>query len=108
VKIHGKSIFMEKPRGSLKKVNHFAFREYNEKHPKSVRVLLIKSKSVLTRGVLPSYQVRQVGPVIFLAVSDHGDKSMIYFFNKEGDRIGGHNYYNTPKFLKKLKKSTVL
>jgi len=108
VKIHGKSIFMEKTRGSLKKVNRFALREYKESHPKSIRVLQVKAKSVLTLGVLPNYHVREIGHIRFLAVLDRGKEFRIYFFDKNGNNIGGQNYDVTPKFLKKLEKSTVL
>ncbi|KKL69927.1 hypothetical protein LCGC14_2110040 [marine sediment metagenome] len=99
---------MDNTRNSLKRVNRFASREYKEKHPKSVRVLRLKSKNVLTRGVLPNYQVQQQGPVIYLVVSDQGDNFMLYFFNKMGENIGGQHYDLTSKFLKDLEKSTVL
>ncbi len=46
---------MDRTRDSLKKVNRFALREYKESHPKSIRVLQVKAKRVLTRGVLPNY-----------------------------------------------------
>ena len=47
-----------------------------------------------------------IGPIIYLVVSDHIDTLMIYFFNKDGDKLGGQHYEPTPKFIKKLKNST--
>ena len=99
---------MENVRNSLKIINRFARREYKEKRPKSVRVLRLKSKSILTRGILPRFQVKQEGPVVYLVVSDHGNEYTIYFFNRNGNRIGGQSYELTQKLLKELKKSTVL
>ncbi|MFW9827363.1 MAG: hypothetical protein ACFFEY_07230 [Candidatus Thorarchaeota archaeon] len=95
-------------RDALKKVVHFAEWEYKEKRPKSVKVLRVKSKSVFTVGVLPELQMRTIGPVIYIVISDHGDTLMIYFFNRNGERIGGQNYEPTTKFRKKLDKSTTL
>ncbi|KKL87108.1 hypothetical protein LCGC14_1937980, partial [marine sediment metagenome] len=99
---------MDRTRDSLKKVNRFALREYKELHPKSIKVLQVKAKSVLTRGVLPNYHVQEIGHIRFLAVLDRGKEFRIYFFDKNGNNIGGQNYDVTPKFLKKLEKSTVL
>jgi len=95
-------------RGAFKKVVHFASWEYKEKRPKSVKVLRLKSKSVFSLGVLPDFQMRTIGPIRFVVVSDYGDTLMIYFFNRNGERIGGKNYDPTLKFLKKLNKSTMV
>ncbi|MFX1296371.1 MAG: hypothetical protein ACFFD2_16150, partial [Promethearchaeota archaeon] len=81
---------------------------YKEKRPKSVKVLRLKSKSVITLGVLPEYQMRTIGPVVYLVVSDQREELMIYFFNRNGERTGGQHYEPTPKFLKKLNKSTTV
>ncbi|HEC39968.1 MAG TPA: hypothetical protein ENI29_17145 [bacterium] len=99
---------MDRTRDSLKKVNRFALREYKELHPKSIKVLQVKAKSVLTRGLLPNYHVREIGHIRFLVVLDRGKEFRIYFFDKNGNNIGGQNYNITPKFLKKIEKSTVL
>lgn len=95
-------------RGAFKKVVHFANWEYKEKRPKSVKVLRIKSKNLFSLGILPELQMRTIGPIVYLVVSDHGDTLMIYFFNRNGEREGGRNYESTPKFLKKLDKSTIV
>ena len=95
-------------RNALKKVTHFAEWEFNQKRPSSVKVLRLKSKSVLTLGVLPNFQMRTLGPIIYLVVSDHGETLRIYFFNRNGDTLGGQNYKSTPKFMKKLQKSTTV
>ncbi|MFX0083773.1 MAG: hypothetical protein ACFE94_18635 [Candidatus Hodarchaeota archaeon] len=94
-------------RNAFKKVVHFANWEYKEKRPKSVKVLRVKSKSVLSLGVLPELQIRTIGPIVFIIVSDYGDTLRIYFFNRNGERVGVQNYVPTPKFLKKLDKSTI-
>ncbi|MCK4382719.1 MAG: hypothetical protein KAW66_05435, partial [Candidatus Lokiarchaeota archaeon] len=95
-------------RNAFKKVVHFANWEYKEKRPKSVKVLRLKSKGTISLGVLPEFQMRTIGPIIYLVVSDQGDELMIYFFNRNGDRIGGQHYEPTAKFLKKLQKSTIV
>jgi len=95
-------------RDAFKKVVHFANWEYKEKRPKSVKVLRLKSKSVITLGVLPEYQMRTIGPVVYLVVSDQGEELMIYFFNRNGERTGGQHYEPTAKFMKKLNKSTIV
>ncbi|MFX1481074.1 MAG: hypothetical protein ACFFCI_23580, partial [Promethearchaeota archaeon] len=92
----------------LKKVVHFANWEFKEKRPKSVKVLRMKSKSTITLGVLPEFQMRTIGPIIYLVVSDQGDDLMIYFFNRNGERTGGQHYEPTAKFMKKLNKSTIV
>lgn len=95
-------------REAFKKVVHFANWEYNEKRPKSVKVLRLKSKSTITLGVLPEFQIKSIGPIIYLVVSDRGDELMVYFFKRNGDRTGGQHYEPTPKFMKKLDKSTIV
>ncbi|MFX1375199.1 MAG: hypothetical protein ACFFA0_05250 [Promethearchaeota archaeon] len=95
-------------RNILKKIVRFANWEYKEKRPKSVKILRIKSKSILTLGAFPELQMRSSGPIIYLVVSDHKDSLMIYFFNRNGEMLGGQNYEPTPKFLKKLNKSTII
>jgi len=98
---------VDNSRNSLKKINNFANREYKEKRPKSVKVLRLKSKILLTRGILPNYQVRQEGPVVFLVISDYGKTFMVYSFNRNGDRIGGQHYDVSPKLLKEIEKKTI-
>ena len=93
-------------RNALKKVTHFAEWEFNQKRPRSVKVLRVESKNFHTLGVLPDFQMRTIGPIIYLVLSDHIDTLMIYFFNKDGDKLGGQHYKPTPKFIKKLKNST--
>lgn len=95
-------------RDAFKKVVHFANWEYKEKRPKSVKILRLKSKSTITLGALPEFQMRTIGPIIYLVVSDQGDGLMIYFFNRNGERTGGQHYDPTTKFIKKLHKSTVV
>ncbi len=96
------------PRDAFKKVVHFANWEYEQKRPKTVKVLRLKSKSTITLGVLPEFQMRTIGPIIYLVVSDQGDELMIYFFNRNGNRTGGQHYEPTPQLLKKLHKSTIV
>lgn len=61
-------------RDAFKKVVHFAIWEHKEKRPKSVKVLRLKSKGTITLGVLPEFQIRTIGPIIYLVVSDQGDE----------------------------------
>ncbi|NHJ24114.1 MAG: hypothetical protein EAX89_06040 [Candidatus Lokiarchaeota archaeon] len=96
------------PRNILKTLAHFAEREYKEKRPKSVKIYRVKSKSVLTRGVLPSLQIKQVGPIAFLVIADYGEHYRCYNFSRQGILISGDNVEPSPKFLKDLEKSTKL
>jgi hypothetical protein len=66
------------PRSILKKLIHFAQREYQEKHPKSVKVYRLKSKSILTRGILPSLNIKQIGPIAYLVIANYGENFRIW------------------------------
>jgi len=59
-------------------------------------------------GALPNFQMRSVGPVVYLVVSDHIDTLTIYFFNKFGNKLGSEKYEPTLKFMKELQKSTTV
>ena len=44
----------------LKDIIQFGKREFKEKEPLSVEILRVKSKTILTRGVLPSLSIKQI------------------------------------------------
>jgi len=95
-------------RKAFEKVKRFVDWEYKEKRPKSVQALRVKSQTIFTIGALPDYQIKSIGPVIFIVVSNYGDSLTVYLFNKFGDKLGSKKYEPTPKFMKELKKSTTL
>jgi len=43
-----------------KNIIQFGKREFKEKKPLSVEILRVKSKTILTRGVLPSLSIKQI------------------------------------------------
>ena len=92
----------------LKNVIKYGKREFAEKKPLTLKVLRMKSKSILTRGLLPSINIKQIGVVQFIVVAEYTEDIRIYSFNREGQLLGGENIDKNPKFLKELAKSTNL
>jgi len=92
----------------LKNLVQFAKREYDEKRPKLVQVLRVKSKTLLTRGILPSLQIRQVGAISFIITADYSDIFRIYYFDHSGKLLYGDNIEPTAKVVKNIEKSTKL
>ncbi|MFX1381671.1 MAG: hypothetical protein ACFFBP_04440 [Promethearchaeota archaeon] len=93
-------------RDVLKNIVKFSKKEYNEKKPLSLQLLRVKSKSVLKRGMLPNLNIKQVQGIFFLVVLDYKEYLRIYFFNREGQLLGGENIDKSPILMKKLKKET--
>ena len=93
-------------REGLKKVVHFANREYIEKRPKSVKIFRVKSQTILKRGILPDLLIKQKGPIEYLVVEDRGDELKIFGFSRNGIYITDYTRNITLRFLKKLQKST--
>ena len=91
----------------LKDIIQFGKREFKEKKPLSVEILRVKSKTILTRGVLPSLSVKQVKGSKYLVVADYQEFFRIYPFTSSGVLLGGQNLEKTAKLLKILKKGTV-
>ncbi len=91
----------------LKDIILFGKREFKEKKPISVEILRVKSKTILTRGVLPSLSVKQVKGAKYLVVADYREIFRIYSFSIAGKLLGGQNLEKTAKLLKTLKKGTV-
>ena len=95
-------------REALKKVTKFGKREYAEKKPLSLKVLRVKSKSILKRGILPSLNIKQIQGTFFIIIADYGDYLRIYSFGRDGQLFGGENIEKNPKFMKELTNSTAL
>ncbi len=92
----------------LKSVIKFGRREYSEKKPLTLKILRVKSKSILKRGLLPSLNIKQIRGTFFIIVSDYGDYFRIYSFGKNGQLFGGENIEKNPKTLKEILKATSL
>ncbi|MFX1311736.1 MAG: hypothetical protein ACFFHD_03855, partial [Promethearchaeota archaeon] len=95
-------------REGLKKIINFANREYKEKRPKSVKVYRIKSQTFLKRGILPNLLIKKKGPIEYMVVEDRGIEFKVFGFSRNGTYITDYTKNPTPKFLKDLKKSTIL
>lgn len=93
-------------RDVIKEIIRFGRREYKEKKPLMLRVLRIKSKSVLTRGILPALNMKQIKGTFYLIVADYGDFLRLYSFGKNGQMLGGENVEKNEKVLKEIDKST--
>lgn len=93
-------------RDVVKEIIRFGRREYKEKKPLMLRVLRIKSKSVLTRGILPALNMKQIKGTFYLIVADYGDFLRLYSFGKNGQMLGGENVEKNEKVLKEIDKST--
>jgi len=91
----------------LKDIIQFGKREFKEKKPLSVEILRVKSKTILTRGVLPSLSIKQVKGAKYLVVADYKEFFRIYSFTSSGELLDGQNLEKTAKLSKKLKKGTV-
>ncbi len=95
-------------RDVLKNIVKFARREYAEKKPLTLRVLRVKSKSILKRGMLPNLNIKQVGSTHFIIIAEYSEHFRVYSFAKNGQLLGGENINKNPKVLKDLIKSTML
>ncbi len=91
----------------LKDIIQFGKREFKEKKPLSVEILRVKSKTILTRGVLPSLSIKQVKGTKYLVVADYKEFFRFYPFSSSGVLLSGQNLEKTSKLLKTLKKGTV-
>jgi len=91
----------------LKEIIQFGRREFKEKKPLFVEILRVKSKTILTRGVLPSLSVKQVKGAKYLVVADYKEFFRVYPFTTSGVLLGGQNLEKTVKLLKTLKKGTI-
>ncbi len=94
-------------RKALKDIIQFGKREFKEKKPLSLEILRVKSKTVLTRGVLPSLSIKQVKGAKYLVVADYKESFRVYSFTSTGELLSGQNIEKTAKLLKMLKKGTV-
>jgi len=92
----------------LKNIVKFGRREYKEKRPLTLKILRVKSKSVLTRGMLPSLNIRQIQGTHFIILADYKEYLRIYSFSRNGQLLGGENIEKKPKLLKELSKNTKL
>ena len=95
-------------RNVLKRIIGFGKREYKEKKPLGLKILRVKSKSILTRGLLPSLNVKTMGLIRFLVVLDYNDYIRLYSFSREGDLLGGQNLEKEEKTLQKVDHATKL
>ena len=68
----------------LKDITQFGKREFKEKKPLSLEILRVKSKTILTRGVLPSLSIKQVKGAKYLVVTDYKEFFRIYSFTSSG------------------------
>jgi len=91
----------------LKDIIQFGKREFKEKKPLSVEILRVKSKTILTRGVLPSLSIKQIKWAKYLVVADYKESFRVYSFTSTGELLSGQNLEKTVKLLKILKKGTV-
>ena len=92
----------------LKKLVHFAEHEYKDKQPKSVKVYRVKSKNILTRGMLPYLQIKEQGLISFLIIADYNEFLRIYSFSRQGTLLSGVNVTLELKVFKKIEKSIKL
>ncbi|MFO8017678.1 MAG: hypothetical protein R6U96_03525 [Promethearchaeia archaeon] len=95
-----------KGRSHLKDIVKFAQKEYEEKRPKTVKVLRVKAKSIFTRGVLPSLDVKQLGRIQFVVLVEYARKARVYLFSKNAQMVGGENIEKESKKFKKIKEAT--
>jgi hypothetical protein len=95
-------------RGVLKQIIQFGKREFSAKRPASLKVLLVKNKSVSAFGFLPNLVYRERGPIHYLVVCDYKEHLRIYFFNRNGTNLGAKNFAKDDKLLLELPKTTVL
>ncbi|GAH68849.1 unnamed protein product, partial [marine sediment metagenome] len=91
----------------LKEIKQFGKREFNGKKPLSVEILRVKSKTILTRGVLPSFSIKQIKGPKYLVVAYYKESLKVYSFTSSGEPLGGQILEKTAKILKTLKKGTV-
>ena len=92
----------------LKSIIKFGKREFNQKKPLSLKVLRVKSKSILKRGMLPNLNIKQIQGIYFIVVLDYKASIRIYFFNNAGQMLKGENFEKSPRLMKKIEKETRL
>ena len=95
-------------RDVLKTIVKFGRREYSEKKPLSLEVRRVKDNTVLTRGIMPSLNIRKIKETSYIIVARYAKNIRIYSFSKEGILIGGENLENNPGVIKKILSGTKL
>ncbi len=94
------------PRDILKQLGKFARKEYEEKRLKEVDVRQVKSKAILTRGVLPELSIKQRGLINYLIVTPGDQEYRCYLFDMQGHLLGSQNIPPASKAWKTLVKGT--
>ena len=92
----------------LKTVIKFGRREYSEKKPFSLEVRRVKGNTVLTRGIMPSLNIRKIKETLYIIVAMYAKNIRIYSFSKEGILLGGEDLENNPSVIKKILSGTKL
>ena len=76
--------------------------EYSEKKPLSLEVRRVKGITVLTKGIIPSLNIREIKETFYIIVARYAKNIKIYSFSKEGILLGGENLENNPGVIKKF------
>jgi len=97
---------MTPSRFELKPLLEFLKREFREKRPKGIDLVLVKQRAILTRGVLPDFQIRAYPGSRHLVVEDLGVEYRVYFFAENGIIAGGVNVPTDSPWLVKLWKGS--
>lgn len=95
-------------RNTLKNIVKFAKREYAEKKPLSLQVSRVKSKTIISRGLLPSLNLKQIKGTFYVITLEYNDYFRIYSFDKKGKLIGGENLNKENKLIKEISKATTI
>ena len=95
-------------RDALKTVVKFCKREFREKRPLIMEVRKVKSKTILTRGILPLLKIKELKDTYYIITAEYDDFIRIYSFSQNGTLLGGENFEKSSKFKKKIQQATIL
>jgi len=95
-------------RNVLKNILKFGKREFYEKKPLSLEIRKVNSKTILTRGILPSLNIQQIKGTFYIILVEYTENIRIYSFSQNGTLLGGENLINDPVVIKKILASTKL
>lgn len=86
----------------------FGKREFNEKKPLSLEIRKVNSKTILTRGILPSLNIEQIKGTFYIILVKYIENIRIYSFSQNGTLLDGENLIKDTGLVKEILASTKL
>lgn len=97
---------MEDQKKILKQLIKSARREFSEKRPLNIKILKIKDRTILKKGILPSLVIKQHQAIQFIVLVEYFDQFRIYLFSLKGILLEGKNLSKESPDISKILSSS--